>query len=156
MPLYEAAAYIVNHFEELTLYLRNPRLEMSNNARERALRIEKCMLSSSQFRKTRNGRATLDILRTMNATCTAAELELADYLKYIYKHRHEVAENPEAFTCTPGFATSTGANLSKPFLDSHTIELETATGPQYGTPPNGNFASGKDCLRSGVVSTFVR
>lgn len=97
-PLYVAAAYIVNHFEELTLYLTNPNLEASNNGRERALRIEKCMLSSSKFRKTRNGRAVLDILRTINATCTAAELDLAVFLKYIHVHRDEVARNPAPFT----------------------------------------------------------
>ena len=97
-PLYEAAAYIVNHFEELTRYLSNPRLEPSNNGRERALRIEKCMLSSSKFRKTRNGRAVLDVLRTMNATCTAAEVDLAEYMKYIHIHRDEVTKHPEKFT----------------------------------------------------------
>ena len=97
-PLYEAANYIVSHFEELTRYLSNPRLEPNNNGRERALRIEKCMLSSSKFRKTRNGRAVLDVLRTINATCTTAEMDLAEYLKYIFKNQDQIEANPEAFT----------------------------------------------------------
>jgi hypothetical protein len=97
-PLYTAAQYLVNHFDELTRYLNNPYLEPTNNGRERGLRIEKCMLSSSKFRKTRNGRAVLDILRTLNATCTAAELDLATYLKYIARYEDELLENPQQFT----------------------------------------------------------
>src|ERR1035438_8251766 len=46
------AKYVINHFTELTLYLDHPALEYTNNGRERALRIEKCMLSGSKFRKT--------------------------------------------------------------------------------------------------------
>lgn len=97
-PLYIAAQYVVNHFDELTRYLTNPYLEPSNNGRERALRIEKSMLDSSKFRKTRNGRAVLDVLRTFNATCTAADLDLAEYLKYIYQHADQIPHCPEEYT----------------------------------------------------------
>jgi hypothetical protein len=97
-PLYGAAQYLVNHYDELTRYLDNPFLEPSNNGRERGLRIEKCMLSSSKFRKTRNGRAVLDVLRTINATCTTAELDLAVYLKYIDQNKDQLQDNPEEYT----------------------------------------------------------
>ena len=93
-----AAQYVINHFKELTLYLDHPTLEYTNNGRERALRIEKCMLSSSKFRKTRNGRAVLDILRTINATATAAQLDITDYLRYVFKHLDELHDHPERFT----------------------------------------------------------
>ena len=96
--LHKACMYVINHFEELTLYLDNPALEYTNNGRERALRIEKCMLSGSKFRKTRNGRAVLDILRTINATCTAAQLDITDYLRYAFKHLDELHDHPEKFT----------------------------------------------------------
>jgi hypothetical protein len=96
--LNKAAKYVINHFEELTLYLEHPALEYTNNGRERALRIEKCMLSASKFRKTRNGRAVLDILRTINATCTAAQLNITDYLRYVFKHIDELHDHPEKFT----------------------------------------------------------
>ena len=94
----KAANYIINHFTELTLYLDHPALEYTNNGRESALRIEKCMLSSSKFRKTKRGRVTLDILRTINATCTAANVDLTDYLKFVFKHITEVHDHPEHFT----------------------------------------------------------
>lgn len=96
--LHKAANYVINHFESLTLYLEHPALEYTNNGRERGVRIEKCMLDSSKFRKTRDGRAVLDVLRTINSTCTAAEIDPEDYLRYVNKHEHEVHDHPERFT----------------------------------------------------------
>lgn len=96
--LYRACMYVINHFEELTLYLNNPRLKYTNNDSERALRIEKCFLSSSKFTKTRNGRAVVDVLRTVNATCTAAGVDLTAYLRFVFKNRHNLQEYTEKFT----------------------------------------------------------
>ncbi len=96
--LHVACKYVVNHFEELTRYLGNPHLHYTNNGIERALRIEKCMLSGSKFRKTRGGRAVLDVLRTINATCTAAKVDLTVYIRYVFKHLPELREKPENFT----------------------------------------------------------
>ena len=96
--LHTACRYVIKHFEELTRYLTNPYLHYTNNGIERALRIEKCMLSSSKFRKTRNGRAVLDVLRTINATCTAAKIDLTAYLRYVFKHLPDLRENPKNYT----------------------------------------------------------
>jgi hypothetical protein len=96
--LYKACNYLVNNFESLTVYLKNPALHYTNNAIERALRVEKCMLSSSKFRGTKRGRAVLDILRTINATCTAADIDPTIYFRFIYKHRKDLEVHPEKFT----------------------------------------------------------
>jgi hypothetical protein len=96
--LYRASQYVIKHFEELTLYLRHPELEFTNNGSERAVRIEKCMLSSSKFRKTKRGRVTLDILRTINSTCTAAGVDLTDYLIFVFTHADELHDTPERLT----------------------------------------------------------
>lgn len=96
--LHRACMYVINHFDELTLYLSNAHLHYTNNGIERALRIEKCMLSGSKFRKTRGGRAVLDVLRSLNATCTAAKIDLTDYIRYVFKHLPELHENPKNFT----------------------------------------------------------
>jgi len=96
--LFKACRYVINHFEELTRYLYHPHLHYTNNGIERALRIEKCMLSSSKFRKTRNGRAVLDVLRTINATCTAAKVDLTAYICYVFKHLPQLSQNPEKFS----------------------------------------------------------
>ncbi|MBP7992859.1 MAG: transposase, partial [Candidatus Magasanikbacteria bacterium] len=57
MKLHQACNYVIKNYEALTRYLENPYLLYTNNTCERALRIEKCMLDSSKFRKTRKGRA---------------------------------------------------------------------------------------------------
>lgn len=96
--LYKACQYIVKNYDALTAYLRDPRLEFTNNRRERGLRAEKSMLVSSKFRKTRNGRAVMDILRTINATCTMARIDLTDYLVQVYAARHDLADHPHRHT----------------------------------------------------------
>lgn len=96
--LHAACRYVIAHFEELTRYLDNPYLQYTNNGSERALRIEKCMLSGSKFRKTRDGRVVLDILRTISTTCVAAGVPFRDYVAYIFKHRAELQSTPEKFT----------------------------------------------------------
>ena len=96
--LHTAAQYVIKHFEELTRYLDDPFLKYTNNGSERALRIEKCYLSSSKFTKTRNGRAVIDVLRTINATCTAAGLDLTTYLRVIFKNRTDLQAHPELYT----------------------------------------------------------
>lgn len=115
--LHNAASYVVNNYEALTRYLDDPRLEPTNNGRERGLRAEKAMLVSSKFRKTRNGRAVLDVLRTMNATCTAAGVDLADYLRHVFTHRHEIADHPDRHTpyaVSRAKATNPVARATKP------------------------------------------
>jgi hypothetical protein len=96
--LYKACMYVINHFTELTLYLSTPELAPTNNGSERAHRIEKCMLDGSKFRKTRDGRARLDVLRTINASCTAARIDVTDYIRYCHKHPEELHAHPERFT----------------------------------------------------------
>lgn len=96
--LRNAAEYVIGNFTELTLYLTDPRLEYTNNRRERGLRPEVCTLVASKFRKTRHGRAVLDILRTINATCTAAKLDLSVYLRYVWRNLDDVPTHPELYT----------------------------------------------------------
>ena len=83
---------------EIAYYVVLLVINYTNNGCERALRIEKCMLNSSKFSKTKGGRATLDILRTINATCTAASLDLTDYLIYVYCHKDLIETAPQQLT----------------------------------------------------------
>lgn len=105
--LNRACQYIIKHFNELTLYLEHPQLKYTNNISERALRIEKSMLDSSKFRKTKEGRAILDILRTINATCTAAQIDLKDYIPFLMVNNEAYLKNPKNFT---PFKASTNLN----------------------------------------------
>jgi Transposase IS66 family len=95
---YLACQYIVKHYDELTLYLKYPELEWTNNLSERAQRKEKLMLNSSFFRKSREGRVALDILKTVMATAQAAQINLEDYLQFVILNKEDVQINPHLYT----------------------------------------------------------
>ena len=98
-PLGAAARYILKHYKRLTAYLRDPRLDATNNLRERLLRTEKLIEKSSMFRRTIEGRAVLDILRTILQTAVAAGVPAHEYLVDVMRaDPDEVAAHPERYT----------------------------------------------------------
>ncbi len=96
--LYGACHYIVKHFRTLTAYLDDPRLPSTNNLSERVLRWDKIMEDASKFRMTEAGRLHVDILRTIVHTCSAAGIELKDYLLFVFKNRAAIEADPSQFT----------------------------------------------------------
>lgn len=96
--LFIACQYMVEHFPELTVYLDDPRLPSNNNLSERVLRWDKIMEDASKFRMTEAGRLHVDILRTIVHTCSAAGVEIKDYLLFVFKSRHEIEADPTQFT----------------------------------------------------------
>ncbi len=95
----EGARYVLRHFDKLTAYLDNPRLEPSNNFSERMLRLEKLIESGSMFRASLEGRFALDIMRTVLQTAVAARAPLQDYLLAVLRASpEEVADDPARFT----------------------------------------------------------
>jgi hypothetical protein len=116
-PLGTAVRYIITHFKKLTAYLENPHIEMSNNLRERLLRPEKLIEKSSMFRRTIEGRAVLDILRTVLQTAVAAGVPAQEYLVHVMRaDPEEVAAHPELFTPRAWRAQLTGSR-SEPDSD---------------------------------------
>ncbi|MBN1608592.1 MAG: transposase [Polyangiaceae bacterium] len=98
-PLGVAARYIIKHYDRLTAYLRDPRLPATNNLRERLLRTEKLIEKSSMFRQSIEGRAVLDILRTILQTAVAAGAGPHEYLVDVLKAAPEDIEaHPEHYT----------------------------------------------------------
>jgi hypothetical protein len=98
-PLGAAARYIIKHYDKLTAYLRDPRLDATNNLRERLLRTEKLIEKSSMFRRTIEGRTVLDILRTVLQTAVAAGVPAHEYLVAVMRSSpDEVAAHPERYT----------------------------------------------------------
>ena len=93
------ARYIVKHYATLTAYLDDPRLEETNNLRERMLRMEKLIEGSSMFRQSLEGRFVLDVVRTILQTAVAAGVPVHAYLESVLRADvDEVAEHPERFT----------------------------------------------------------
>ena len=95
----EAANYILKNYDKLTQYLKDPRLDVSNNFSERMLRLEKLIESNSLFRQTLEGRFSLDIMRSVLQTAVAARVPMRDYmLEVLRADPEEVAAHPEQFT----------------------------------------------------------
>jgi hypothetical protein len=95
----KAARYILRHYDKLTAYLDDPRLEATNNFSERMLRMEKLIESGSMFRVTLTGRFVLDILRTVLQTAVAAGAPLQEYVMSVLLTPEEnIAVEPERFT----------------------------------------------------------
>jgi hypothetical protein len=93
------ARYVIRHYDKLTAYLDDPRLEMSNNFSERMLRTEKQIQASSMFRKSLEGRFALDILRSVLQTSVAAGVSPEEYLNWLLRSPADaVANNPEMYT----------------------------------------------------------
>jgi hypothetical protein len=93
-----ACRYIVKHEAKLTRYLDDPRLPWTNNRLERLLRAEVLLKVACKFRLTEAGRAVFDIVRTIAMTCRSAGVPLADYLRYVYRHRADTDARPDDFT----------------------------------------------------------
>lgn len=96
--IHGAAAYIIKNYQELTAYFDHPEIFFTNNLCERLLRREKMMLVSSKFRKTERGRIGFDVLQTICATCNAAGVTLESYLKFLWKNKSDLEENPYLYT----------------------------------------------------------
>jgi transposase len=96
--LYGACDYIVKHYKKLTRFVDDPRLPSNNNLSERVLRWDKIMQDASKFRLTEAGRLHVDILRTIVHTCSAAGVELKDYLLFVFLNRNAINDDPRQFT----------------------------------------------------------
>ncbi|MDQ3230469.1 MAG: transposase [Pseudobdellovibrionaceae bacterium] len=93
--LYKAAKYVLDHFNELTVYLDYPYLFAENNAIERSLRIEKAIQDAAKFRNAEEGRIALDVIRSVISTCRAAEVDFEWFLTEVLKtNRETIAKNP--------------------------------------------------------------
>jgi hypothetical protein len=56
------------------------------------------MEETSKFRMTEAGCHYVDILKTITHTCSAAKVELKDYLMFIFKNRDLIEAIPKALT----------------------------------------------------------
>ena len=110
-----AARYVINHFDALTAYLDDPRLEPTNSLRERMLRTEKLIEGSAMFRKSLEGRFVLDVVRTILQTAVAAKVPVHEYLVSVLRTPEaEVKRHPERFTPRAWAAANLGTQVPTP------------------------------------------
>lgn len=92
-----AINYMLNHWEELTLFLREPGAPLDNNACERALKKAILHRKNSLFYKTLEGARVGDLFMSLIYTTEINGGNPLEYLTALLRHAEEVARDPAAW-----------------------------------------------------------
>ena len=87
-------AYLLRHWEKLTLFLRVPGAPLDNNICERALKKAIRHRRNSLFYKTQHGAHVGDIFMSLIHTSELCGANPFDYLTELERHAGEAASNP--------------------------------------------------------------
>jgi len=90
----KAISYLLKHWEQLTLFLRQPGAPLDNNLVERALKKAILHRKNSLFYKTRNGARRGDLYMSLIHTCELNGANPFDYLTELQRHAGELQRNP--------------------------------------------------------------
>ena len=90
-----AIAYMLKHWEKLTLFLRVPGAPLDNNICERALKKAILHRKNALFYKTENGAHVGDIFMSLIYTCEFCGANPFDYLTEIERHADDLASHPQ-------------------------------------------------------------
>jgi transposase len=90
-----AIRYMLNHWEKLTLFLRQAGAPLDNNVCERALKKAILHRKNALFYRTANGAGVGDLFMSLIYTCELNEVNPFDYLTRLQEHAELVAANPQ-------------------------------------------------------------
>ncbi len=90
----EAIAYMLKHWQPLTLFLRQPGAPLDNNICERALKTSIRHRNNSLFYKTENGAHVGDLFMSLVHTCRLARVNPFDYLTTLRRYAHRLRDGP--------------------------------------------------------------
>jgi transposase len=90
----KAISYLLNHWEKLTLFLREPGAPLDNNLVERALKKSILHRKNSLFYKNRNGAQMGDLFMSLIHTCELNHVNPFDYLTELQRHAGELKQTP--------------------------------------------------------------
>jgi transposase len=93
----QAIAYMQNHWEKLTVFLRVPGAPLSNNLCERALKKAIVHRKNSLFYRTLNGAKVGDLFLSLIHTAELHRVEAFDYLLALLRNAPAVALHPAAW-----------------------------------------------------------
>ena len=93
----KAIRYLQNHWQKLTLFLRQPGAPLDSNIVERALKKAILNRKNGLFYKTRNGAEVGDLYMSLIHTCELCGGNPFDYLTELQKHVEESGQNPAAW-----------------------------------------------------------
>jgi transposase len=90
-----AIGYMLKHWDELTLFLRQAGAPLDNNLCERALKKAILHRKNALFYKTRNGARVGDLFMSLIYTCQLNQANPFDYLTELQRHADELEACPE-------------------------------------------------------------
>ena len=93
----QAIAYMQNHWEKLTLFLRVPGAPLDNNITERILKKAIQHRKNALFYRTLNGARVGDLFMTLIHTAELHKVEPFHYLVSLLRHAAKVALDPAAW-----------------------------------------------------------
>lgn len=93
----KALQYWLNHWDELSVWLREPGTPLDNNEAERALKQFILMRKNSLFFKTEHGAAVGDILASLIQTCRLNGTNAWDYLVTLIRHKPDARRHPHRY-----------------------------------------------------------
>lgn len=91
----EAIAYLLDHWEKLTLFLREPGAPLDNNICEQILKRAILHRKNALFYKTLNGAHVGDLFMSLIHTCRLNDVNPFDYLTELQRHAADLAAQPE-------------------------------------------------------------
>ncbi len=90
----EAISYMLNRWEKLTLFLREPGAPLDNNICERALKKAILHRKNALFYKTEHGAHVGDLFMSLIYTCQLGGVDPFDYLSTLQRHAAELSADP--------------------------------------------------------------
>ena len=90
-----AIAYMLKHWERLTLFLRVPGAPLDNNICERALKKAILHRKNALFYRTENGAHVGDVFMSLIYTCEFCGANPFDYLTELERHAAQLASTPQ-------------------------------------------------------------
>jgi hypothetical protein len=90
-----AIGYMLKHWEELTLFLRQAGAPLDNNLCERALKKAILHRKNALFYRTRNGARVGDLFMSLIHTCQLNCANPFDYLTQLQRHADQLAAGPQ-------------------------------------------------------------
>jgi hypothetical protein len=90
----QALQYMLNHWEPLTLFLRQAGAPLDNNICERALKMAILHRKNSLGYKTPNGARLGDMFMSLIQTCRLGAVNPLDYLNAIQRHARQALAQP--------------------------------------------------------------
>jgi hypothetical protein len=89
-----AIMYLLNHWNELTLFLRQPGAPLDNNACERALKKAILNRKNALFYKTQRGARVGDMFMSLIHTCELCGANPFEYLEALRANSDVLKEQP--------------------------------------------------------------